>query len=100
MRVLLIGQKIVTLEDLNSYFFEHNVHGYVSAGAPNLLSLDIVRQCGIHMVICQTSDYTMEHLLTFMNKVKEHDPTIVTLLITDISELPKINESMLDLIDD
>lgn len=100
MRVLLIGQKIVTLEDLNSYFFEHHVHGYVSAGAPNLLSLDIVRQCGIHMIICQTSDYTMEHILTFMNKVKEHDPKIVTLLITDLSELPKINESMLDLIDD
>ncbi|MDK9712385.1 hypothetical protein [Acidaminobacter sp.] len=100
MRVLLIGQKIVTLEDLNSYFFEHHVHGYVSAGAPNLLSLDIVRQCGIHMIICQSSDYTMEHLLTFMNKVKEHDPKIVTLLITDLSELPKINESMLDLIDD
>lgn len=100
MRVLLIGQKIVTLEDLNSYFFEHHVHGYVSAGAPNLLSLDIVRQCGIHMIICQSSDYTMEHLLTFMNKVKEHDPKIVTLLITDLSELPKINEAMLDLIDD
>jgi len=100
MRVLLIGQKIVTLEDLNSYFFEHHVHGYVSAGAPNLLSLDIVRQCGIHMIICQTSDYTMEHILTFMNKVKDHDPKIVTLLITDLSELPKINESMLDLIDD
>lgn len=100
MRVLLIGQKIVTLEDLNSYFFEHQVHGYVSAGAPNLLSLDIVRQCGIHMIICQTSDYTMEHILTFMNKVKEHDPKIVSLLITDLSELPKINESMLDLIDD
>lgn len=100
MRVLLIGQKIVTLEDLNSYFFEHHVHGYVSAGAPNLLSLDIVRQCGIHMIICQTSDYTMEHILTFMNKVKEHDTKIVSLLITELSELPKINESMLDLIDD
>jgi len=100
MRVLLIGQKIVTLEDLNSYFFEHHVHGYVSAGAPNLLSLDIVRQCGIHMIICQSSDYTLEHLLTFMNKVKEHDSKIMTLLITDLSELPKINESMLDLIDD
>jgi hypothetical protein len=100
MRVLLIGQKIVTLEDLNSYFFEHHIHGYASAGAPNLLSLDIVRQCGIHMLICQTSDYTLEHLLTFINKVKEHDLQIVTLLITDLSELPKIKESMLDLIDD
>ena len=100
MRVLLIGQKIVTLEDLNSYFFDHHVHGYVSAGAPNLLSLDIVRHCGIHMIICQTSDYTMEHLLTFMNKVKEHNPSIMTLLISEEPELTKINESMLDIIDD
>lgn len=100
MRVLLIGQKIITLEDLNSYFFEHHIHGYASAGAPNLLSLDIVRRCGIHLVICQTSDYSLEHVLTFMNKIKAHDPQIVTLLITENVELNKIHDHLLELVDD
>ncbi|SCZ78408.1 hypothetical protein [Acidaminobacter hydrogenoformans] len=100
MRVLLIGQKIVTLEDLNSYFFEQHVHGYACVGAPNILSLDIVRYSGIHMVICQTSDYSMEHLTTFMSRVKEHDIAIVTLLISESTELSQINEPALKDIDD
>lgn len=100
MRVLLIGQKIITLEDLNSYFFEHHIHGYTNAGAPNLLSLDIVRRCGIHLVICQTSDYSLEHVLTFMNKIKAHDPHIVTLLITENVELSKLQDNLLELVDD
>jgi hypothetical protein len=100
MRVLLIGQKIVTLEDLESYFFEHHIHGYANVGAPNLLSLDVVRQCGIHMVICQSSDYTMEHLLTFLQKVKHHDPAIVTLLITLTTDLTQLGDNTLDDVDD
>lgn len=100
MRVLLIGQKIVTLEDLNSYFFEQHIHGYACVGAPNMLSLDIVRYSGIHMVICQTSDYSIEHLTTFMSRVKEHDFAIVTLLISESTELSQINESALKDIDD
>ena len=100
MRVLLIGQKIVTLEDLNSYFFEQHIHGYACVGAPNMLSLDIVRYSGIHMVICQSSDYSMEHLTTFMNRVKKHDVTIVTLLISESIELSQLKESELNNIDD
>jgi hypothetical protein len=97
---LLIGQKVVTLDDLETYFREHYMLGYASVGSPNLLSLDIVRLCGVNLVLGQTTDYPLDHIVTFMEKVKSHDPEVHTLLITEPAQYRNLSDRAFLAIDD
>lgn len=100
MRVLLVGQKIVTLNDLETYFHDHFLDGSVCLGTPAYFSLDIVEHCNVGLIIGQTTDYPLAQLVSFLEKAKTIHPQIQTLLIVEPNQYRNLSDRDLMFVDD